>query len=115
MLKILVIDDEKELVELYRDILSSKNRKIVTSSSGDGGIKLLQQEHFDLVLSDKKMGKVSGLEVLDFVESNSPTTVFFLITGDSSKEINFKNEKSKLIRKPFSFQELNKIIVKLEH
>jgi len=110
MLNILIADDEKELLELYNDLLQNDARSITTCMSGAKAIELLQDNHFDLVISDKKMGKVSGLDILAHVEKHHPSSVFFLITGDNSSEIQFKHAKSKLIRKPFSFSDLNSSI-----
>lgn len=105
-MKILIIEDEIDLLSLYEEFLSDAGYVVTACKSGDDGISVTKENTFDLIISDKKMGKISGLDVLKHVEDSSPETPFFLVTGDSSDPINFKNPKSMVIQKPFNFSTL---------
>ena len=71
MLSILIVEDETDLLELYSDLLSKNQRQIETCDSGEKALELIKIKNYDIVISDKKMGQVSGLEILKQVETRS--------------------------------------------
>ena len=72
--KILLLDDDLDLLDLYRDILSrlSSQPQIYTATSGARAIALLESEPFSLLLSDLSMPKMDGLQVLAIVRRKFP-------------------------------------------
>lgn len=87
---ILVVDDEKPQREIYETILSDAGYDVATASSGEAAIKFVNERRFDLILTDLKMTGMSGIELLQHVNTLDPTTSVILITGhgtvDSAKE-----------------------------
>src|SRR5437016_5963881 len=72
--KILLLDDDEDLLELYREILSRLPSKpqIYTAPSGARAIALLESEPFTLLLPDLSMPKMDGLQVLAIVRRKFP-------------------------------------------
>jgi CheY-like chemotaxis protein len=72
--KILLVDDDSDLVELYQDVLSrlSSNPEIRTASSGQRALAMLESETFRLMICDLKMPRVDGLQVLSIVRRKYP-------------------------------------------
>lgn len=85
--KILVIDDEEFILQLSRDILTKINYEVATVSDGNEGIRLLENGKFDLLLTDIKMPKVDGLEVIRKVRSGNKEIPIIVITGHGTLDI----------------------------
>lgn len=85
--RLLIIDDESELREVLIALLEDTTTNIQQAANGAEGIKLLQTEKFDAVLSDEKMPKKSGLEVLKWMRDNHIETPFIIHTGYGQKEM----------------------------
>lgn len=68
--KILVVDDEADLLELVRDTLEMAGYTVITASDGEEGLKSITEDSPDLVLLDIKMPKIDGMEVLERVRKN---------------------------------------------
>lgn len=85
--RLLIIDDESELREVLVDLLSEHASEIKQASNGLEGIDLLKTNTFDAVLSDEKMPKKSGLEVLKWMRENDINTPFVIHTGYGQKEM----------------------------
>jgi len=73
-LKILLVDDDPDLVELYQDVLSQLPSKpeIRTANSGQRALAMLESETFRLMICDLKMPKVDGLQVISIVRRKYP-------------------------------------------
>jgi CheY-like chemotaxis protein len=70
--RILVIDDDLYIRELYEEILKNAGYNVETTIDGQEGIVKLKQESYDLVLLDMMMPKVDGLGVLNELAQNPP-------------------------------------------
>jgi len=72
--KILLLDDDHELVELYREMLGRlpSQPEIFTATSGARAIALLESQSFSLLISDLNMPKMDGLQVLTIVRRKFP-------------------------------------------
>ncbi len=72
--KILLLDDDKDLLELYREMLARlpSRPEIHTATSGARAIALLESEVFSLLISDLNMPKMDGLQVLTIVRRKFP-------------------------------------------
>jgi signal transduction histidine kinase len=82
--KILIVDDEPNVLLTVGAILRQEGYEINTVASGAEAIAVIHQHHYDLVLTDLKMPGVSGLEVLEEVRNCSPDTVTVMMTGYGS-------------------------------
>lgn len=85
--KLLIIDDESELREVLIALLEDSTQEICTAANGLEGIDLMKTQKFDAVLSDEKMPKKSGLEVLKWMRENQIQTPFIIHTGYGQKEM----------------------------
>jgi two-component system nitrogen regulation response regulator NtrX len=81
MQKILVIDDERAIRNTLREILEYEKFSVDDASDGSEGVKLIEKNKYDLILSDIKMPKMDGMEVLDRIMSIIPDTPVVLISG----------------------------------
>ncbi|MBN1619264.1 sigma-54-dependent Fis family transcriptional regulator [candidate division WOR-3 bacterium] len=84
--KVLIVDDEKGLLKVISLALSGEGFQTVECDSGKGAISLIENENFDIVISDIKMPGKSGLDVLEIVKKYSPNTGFILLTAYASIE-----------------------------
>jgi DNA-binding NtrC family response regulator len=77
---ILVVDDEEPILRLMEFQLAAKHH-CVTVASAEAAFVRLEQERFDVVLTDVKLPGASGFEVCDFVRARCPATVMMMMTG----------------------------------
>src|SRR6266404_1042119 len=81
--KILLLDDDPDLLDLYREILSQlpSQPEIHTATSGTRAIALLEAEAFRLLICDLKMPKMDGLQVLSIVRRKYPQLRTVVLTS----------------------------------
>ena len=72
--KVLLLDDDQDVLDLYRDMLSRlpSHPEIFTATSGARALSLLESEPFTLLISDLNMPKMDGLQVLTIVRRKFP-------------------------------------------
>lgn len=85
--RLLIIDDEFELREVLIALLETSASLIQEAANGVEGIELLKTQQFDAVLSDEKMPKKSGMDVLKWMRENGINTPFIIHTGYGQKDI----------------------------
>lgn len=83
-IKILVIDDEKIVLNSCTRILSDEQYEIHTVQTGAEGLQKLKDEKFDIVLTDLKMPEISGIEILKRIKEFYPGTIVIMMTGYST-------------------------------
>ena len=110
---ILIVDDEATAVENLAHVCRKEGYDVSTRTTGPGALELLDQQLFDLVLTDLKMDKVSGMDILRKVKTITPDTAVILITGfatfDSAVEA-MKAGAFHYIAKPFRLDEIREVI-----
>ena len=112
-LRILVVDDEKNICELLGKLLSEVGRKVKTVDNGAEAIELAKSEDFDLVLCDIAMPVVCGYDVIKALNKLKKRPKIGIITGWDEKLKPLENEDLKvdfIIKKPFDLSELTKNI-----
>ena len=90
MARVLVIDDDPVTLKVIADILKTKGHEVLTAPDGESGIKELESNSYDLVLTDLVMIDVGGMEVLDHVLANSSETICIILTGYGTIESSVK-------------------------
>lgn len=85
--RLLIIDDELELRDVLIALLEDCAEEITLATNGLEGIALLQQHPFHAVLSDEKMPKKSGLDVLKWMRDHEMDIPFIIHTGYGQKEM----------------------------
>ena len=83
---ILLIDDEKVLLEAVSDDLKENGFKVTTASSGEEGLKNFEMLQHDLVIVDLKLEGMDGLEVSRQIKQTNPETPIMILTGYGSME-----------------------------
>ena len=84
--RLLIIDDEEELRLVLAALLEDSVAEIVEAANGAEGIERLKSGQFDAVLSDEKMPKKTGLEVLEWMRAQGIKTPFIIHTGYGNQE-----------------------------
>src|SRR5262249_39917405 len=79
--RILVIDDEREVGDVLKDVLTRDGHQVVFCTDGESGIASLEKEAFDLVITDLGMPGISGWEVARLVKHSRPGTPVAMVTG----------------------------------
>lgn len=109
--RILVVDDQQEILDLTETVLSGGGYSISTASSGDEALGRLAREPFDLVLLDINMPEMDGWETLRLLRADEQlvdlAVVMFSVKGDVSDKVHSLQEgASGYITKPFVVDEL---------
>ena len=79
--KILVADDDRTNGRLLAEVLAGEGFQTATAWDGEQALGMLEKELFDIVLTDLKMPKVNGIEVLEYLTRTNPTAIGIVITG----------------------------------
>ena len=80
-LSILVVDDDRLVNEFIAETLQRTRHEITSAFSGEEARALLEQKYYDIVLTDIKMQKISGMDLLKHIKANTPNTVVIMITA----------------------------------
>ena len=81
MKKILVIDDEKATLSMFRLFLDAYGYTVYTAENGEQGLEIYRREKPAIVLTDIKMPGIDGLSVLQQIREIDPNTAVIVITG----------------------------------
>jgi len=79
--RILIIDDEKNIVTSLQDILSDEGYEVVTANEGLGALELIQADPPDLILLDIWIPGMDGIEVLKVVKTYHPDIEVLVMSG----------------------------------
>lgn len=110
---ILVVEDEEEVRELLKDILTDGGHEVEFSSNGQKGLELFQEKKFDLVFTDLGMPGMSGWQVAEKIKQLSSDTPVALITGwevTKKKQELKKNGVDVVVKKPFRVDEILRLV-----
>src|SRR5512143_328819 len=113
MSRVLVVDDVKGMREFLSIMLKKEGYDPVTADGGQKAIKLIKEDIFDLVITDVKMPKSSGMDVLRAVKEHSPDTVVIMITAYATAESAVEAMKEgayDYIMKPFKVDEIKLVV-----
>ncbi len=111
--RILVVDDSPQTLELLQRNLAAEGYQVFAAASVDEAIRLLETTAIDLVVTDLKMPKVSGMDLVRHVRENYKNTEVMTITGYPSIEGAVKAIKigaEEYLTKPFTDEELSSAV-----
>src|SRR6185436_17406 len=111
--RILVVDDEKFIRDIIADFLSMEGYVVRTAEDGAAAMEELRRARFDLVISDLKMPRMGGLELLREVSEVHPDTMTIIMTGFGTVETAIdamKRGAYDYILKPFKVEEVIHIV-----
>ncbi len=114
--KVIVLDDEAIVCERLKPALEKAGFQVETFTQSQQMIDRLSLERFDVVITDLKMRKPDGLDVMRFVQQHYPSTKVIIITGfatvDTATEA-LKSGAVDFIAKPFKISDLRDLVVKI--
>ncbi len=84
--KILVVDDEKDILRALEFILTREGYSVTAVTSGEEAIELLKKEEYDLVLTDLRMPGMDGMTVLEKTLQMRPSTAVIIMTAYATVE-----------------------------
>ena len=85
--RILVLDDEFNVQESLRIVLTHQGHEVITPRSPAEGINLLNEGSFDLLILDLKIPGYDGFEILESVHSKDPNIKVIIITGFGTLDV----------------------------
>jgi two-component system response regulator PilR (NtrC family) len=115
MSRILVVDDEQSMRELLSIMLRKEGHDVVAAPNGASAIRSVQNDIFDLVITDVRMPQIDGIALLRTLKEISPETVVIVITAFASTETAVDAMKLgayDYITKPFKNEEIKLVIRK---
>jgi len=111
--RVLVVDDEKSMRDLLSITLEKEGYDVVTAAGGEAAIEALRRDATDAVITDLRMPKVDGLQVLRAAKEISPDVAVIVITAVASTETAVEAMKLgayDYITKPFKLDEVSLIV-----
>ncbi|MGV8018048.1 MAG: sigma-54-dependent transcriptional regulator [Ignavibacteria bacterium] len=103
--KVLVVDDEENSTNLLRKVLVKKGLDVTEENNSVAAKKLIEDNYFDIIISDLQMPEVSGMDLLKIKNKDS---LFIMITGYGSVTSaveSMKNGAYDYVNKPFNLEE----------
>ncbi len=113
--RILIVEDEKSMREVLKILLEEEGYDITAAADGIEAGEKIQKDIFDIVITDIKMPRADGFEVLRKVKEISPSSIVIMITAFSTTESTIEAMKLgayDYIHKPFKMDEIRLIINK---
>jgi DNA-binding NtrC family response regulator len=111
--KILIVDDEKIALKNLEHIMKKEGYEVVGTQSGPNALKLLEEQPFEVVLTDLKMEKVDGMQILKKCRDLYPDAEVIMITGYATLESavqTMKHGAFYYVSKPFKLDEVRKVV-----
>jgi DNA-binding NtrC family response regulator len=114
--RIIILDDEPIVCERLKAALEKCGFYVETYEQSQDAIDRIQVHKFDVLVTDLKMPKPDGLDVMRFVKEHSPSTKVIIVTGFATVETATKALKggaADFIAKPFKIRYLCDLIIKI--
>jgi response regulator RpfG family c-di-GMP phosphodiesterase len=111
--RVLVVDDEKFIREILAEFLGMEGYLVRTAEDGSSALAELGRSHYDLVISDLKMPKMGGMELLEAMAKVAPNALTVIMTGFGTVETAIdamKRGAYDYILKPFKVEEVTMIV-----
>mgnify|MGYP001580218823 CR=1 FL=1 len=119
MANILVAEDEAQLLEALKRVLTCSGHTVTAADNGAAAIELLKESVFDLVVLDMIMPDMDGFEVLDYIRGHSMKTPVLVMSGGGRRaDFSFLQMAQQLgansvLKKPFRLANLLKAVTRL--
>jgi DNA-binding NtrC family response regulator len=112
-LRVLIVDDEEELVYTLEERLRLRNIDAHAVTTGKDALQRILEESFDVVLLDVKMPGLGGLKVIQEIKERKPSLEVILLTGHSSEQDAEKGKRLgayDYLMKPIKIDDLCQVI-----
>ncbi|MBP9708360.1 MAG: response regulator [Oligoflexales bacterium] len=110
---ILIVDDDNTLLKFFKIHLNKFFSKIIVVENAKDALKKLKETNIDLVISDIRMPKVDGLELMEKVKKYDPSIPTLLVSGallDAEKLEAVAKFSDGFLKKPFTIEQLHEFI-----
>ncbi len=107
--RVLIVDDEKDFVQMFSLRLQAQGEKVSTAYSGKDALKVLAQDPIDVVILDIRMPGMDGIDTLKQIKITYPLVEVILLTGHGSTETAVEGMKLgafDYLMKPAEFEEI---------
>lgn len=108
-IRILLVDDEEDLVTFLSHRLLKRGYTVTATTSGPDAVDAVKKQKFDVVILDLKMPHMDGIEVLQVLKEDQPYLEAIMLTGHGSHESALEAGRLDAFRyliKPYDFDEL---------
>jgi DNA-binding NtrC family response regulator len=116
-LKIMIIDDNEELLDALCNFFTMKNYTVKSAANGLDGLKIIESEKdgFDLLITDLVMPNVSGVGIISIMKKKNPRTPVIAITGwgEFPEALAEEARANRILKKPFELEELLRVVEEL--
>ena len=106
MKKILIVDDEADIIEILQFVLEAEGFECITAFDGEEGLKLAREIHPDLIILDVMMPKINGYKISRLLKYDNkykdiPILMITARSQDEDKVIGEETGANEYITKPF--------------
>src|SRR5512132_1947213 len=111
--RILVVEDEKVIRDMLADFLGMEGYVVRTAEDGTTALGELEKGHYDLVISDLKMPRMGGIQLLDAISKTAPDALTVIMTGFGTVETAIdamKRGAYDYVLKPFKLDEVVHVV-----
>lgn len=113
MRKILFVDDEESILEIYRQLLDNTEYEVFTAANGKEALEIIEKNVIPLMFFDLNMPEMSGLELCETIRESNSISIINAITGYSSlfELVEIRNAGfDDYFKKPMELKKLLKVI-----
>jgi len=112
-IKILIVDDDTSIADIFKDLLSVEGRIVDVCYDGFSALDRLKDGSYDIIIVDLVMPEVDGFDILRFAKKVNPDVIVIIITGYASLETAMaaiKEGAYDYIRKPCKLEEIKLVV-----
>ena len=111
MKRVLVVDDDKEILKLLEMFLCRLNYDVASAFNGREALNLFRQYPCDLVITDLQMPVMDGMQLMRSIRSESPQTPVVVITGHLEDDSTAALESAyAVVGKPFRLDKIKSVV-----
>ncbi len=109
---VLIVDDDSTLLKFFKIHLNKFFSRVVVVESAKAALDTMKEREIDLVLTDVRMPKIDGLELMRKIRKQNPSIPILLISGEpmSDEQAEIVKTADGFLAKPFGIDELNDYI-----
>ena len=113
--RILLVDDEVHILNVFSDILRDMDCHVRTAASPDEALRLMEQEPFDIAFVDNFLGPIEGIQLIEQMGRIDPDLHYVIMTGNPNIDLaiaSLKKGAADFLRKPFRIED---VLISIDH